>query len=75
MTKTGYELYSLFEFEEEAVGLLSVDDAGEVRVPIPARPSPRLLPFARGAIRLPRGPERDPRGSLFSKGAIGLQPF
>jgi hypothetical protein len=34
-------------FQAERVGLLAIDDLGHVRVPIPAGPSPRLLPFLR----------------------------
>jgi len=34
-----------WHFEAERVGLLAVDDGGRVRAPIPAGPSPRLLPF------------------------------
>ena len=37
-------------FEAEGVGLLVVDDAGGVRSPILAAPSPRLLPFLRDKI-------------------------
>ena len=40
-----------WRFEAECVGLLAVDDAGGVRVPIAARPSPRLLPFVRDGVR------------------------
>lgn len=39
-----------WRFEAEGVGLLGVDDHGEVRAPIPARPSPRLLPYARERV-------------------------
>lgn len=39
-----------FRFESEGVGLLAVDDRGSVRNPVPARPSPRLLPFVREGI-------------------------
>jgi len=37
-------------FEAEGVGLLAVDDRGRVRCPIPARESPRLLPFVREKV-------------------------
>ncbi|HKW43285.1 MAG TPA: hypothetical protein VJP06_03775 [Thermoplasmata archaeon] len=37
-------------FESQGVGLLAVDDHGGVRSPIPAAPSPRLLPFAREKV-------------------------
>ena len=40
-----------WRFESEGVGLLAVDDAGRVRIPIPAAPSPRLLPFLRDGVR------------------------
>ena len=36
-----------WRFEADGVGLLAVDDRGGVRAPIPAGPSPRLLPFLR----------------------------
>ncbi len=39
-----------WRFEAEGVGLLAVDDRGTVRTPIPAAPSPRLLPFLRERI-------------------------
>ncbi len=39
-----------WRFEGEAVGLLVVDDRGNVRTPVPAGPSPRLLPFLRERI-------------------------
>ncbi len=39
-----------YRFEAEGVGLLAVDDLGVVRVPIDARPSPRMLPFVRDGI-------------------------
>lgn len=39
-----------WQFEAEGVGLLAVDDRGDVRAPIPARPSPRLLPYLRERI-------------------------
>ncbi len=39
-----------WRFGAEGVGLLAVDDRGCVRVPIPAGPSPRLLPFLRERI-------------------------
>src|SRR5690348_11612229 len=34
-----------WDFEAEHVGLIAIDDRGGIRVPIPAGPSPRLLPF------------------------------
>src|SRR5437879_2028587 len=34
-----------WRFEAERVGLLAIDERGGVRAPIPAGPSPRLLPF------------------------------
>jgi len=37
-------------FQSEGVGLLAVDDAGRVRSPIVAAPSPRLLPFVREKV-------------------------
>src|SRR5881409_1487641 len=37
-------------FQSEGVGLLAVDDRGRVRSPIPALPSPRLLPFVREKV-------------------------
>jgi hypothetical protein len=37
-------------FESEGVGLLAVDDRARVRCPIPARQSPRLLPFVREKV-------------------------
>ncbi|HYY49041.1 MAG TPA: hypothetical protein VFA17_10245 [Thermoplasmata archaeon] len=37
-------------FEAQGVGLLAVDALGRVRTPIPARPSPRLLPFLRERV-------------------------
>jgi len=37
-------------FQSEGVGLLAVDDHGRVRSPIPAAPSPRLLPFVRDKV-------------------------
>ncbi|HYM40808.1 MAG TPA: hypothetical protein VEY12_11840 [Thermoplasmata archaeon] len=39
-----------WRFEADGVGLLAVDDRGVVRAPIPAGPSPRLLPFLRQRI-------------------------
>ena len=39
-----------WRFEAEGVGLLAVDDRGNVRTPIPAAPSPRLLPFLRQRV-------------------------
>lgn len=55
---------SAWRFEAEGVGLLAVDDRDRVRVPIPARRSPRLLPFAQDRVR-----------PLFSKEATGLEAF
>ena len=51
-----------WRFEAEGVGLLAVDDRGNVRTPISARPSPRLLPFLRERVLVPRnaGFERSP---------------
>ena len=37
-------------FQSEGVGLLAVDDKGGVRSPIPAAPSPRLLPYLREKV-------------------------
>ena len=42
-----------WRFEAEQVGLLAVDDRDQVRVPIPAGPSPRLLPFLRERVLNP----------------------
>lgn len=39
-----------WRFEAEHVGLLAVDDAGVVRIPISAGRSPRLLPFVQEKI-------------------------
>lgn len=39
-----------WRFEAESVGLLAVDDQGNVRAPIPAGPSPRLLPYLRERV-------------------------
>ena len=39
-----------WRFEAERVGLLAVDESGGVRAPIPARPSPRLLPFVQERV-------------------------
>jgi len=39
-----------WRFEAHGVGLLAVDDAGSVRAPIPAGPSPRLLPYLRDRV-------------------------
>src|SRR5437667_39452 len=39
-----------WRFEAERVGLLAIDERGGVRAPIPARPSPRLLPFVQEQI-------------------------
>lgn len=47
-----------WELEAEGIGLLVVDDPGRVRMPVEARPSPRLLPFLRQ--RAQAGPERSP---------------
>ncbi len=63
-----------WRFEAEAVGLLAVDDAGGVRTPIPARPSPRALPFvSAGLIRAAFSPAS--MGAVFSKEETGLQAF
>lgn len=39
-----------WRFEAEGIGLLAVDDRGAVRAPIPAQPSPRLLPFLKDRV-------------------------
>jgi hypothetical protein len=39
-----------WRFEAERVGLLAIDESGGVRAPIPARPSPRLLPFVQERV-------------------------
>ena len=39
-----------WRFEAERVGLLAIDERGGVRAPIPARPSPRLLPFVQERV-------------------------
>jgi hypothetical protein len=39
-----------WRFEAEGVGLLAVDDRRNVRAPIPAGPSPRLLPYLRERV-------------------------
>lgn len=58
-----------WRFRREGVGLLAVDDAGRVRLPIPAGPSTRLLPFARDALL-------SAAGCLpFSKEETVLEPF
>ncbi len=49
---------SRWRFEAEGVGLLAVDDLGAVRAPIPAGPSPRLLPFLRERILTAPGASR-----------------
>ncbi len=41
---------SRWRFQAEGVGLLAVDDGGDVRAPVPAAPSPRLLPYLRERI-------------------------
>ncbi len=41
---------SRWRFEAEGVGLLAVDDRGDVRAPVPAALSPRLLPYLRERI-------------------------
>lgn len=41
---------SRWRFEAEGIGLLAVDDRANVRSPIPASASPRLLPFLRERI-------------------------
>ncbi len=47
-----------WRFEAEGIGLLAVDDLGNVRVPIPAGSSPRLLPYLREGVLAPlRSPE------------------
>ena len=47
-------------FQSEGVGLLAVDDAGRVRSPIVAAPSPRLLPFVREKVLESCGIETPP---------------
>jgi hypothetical protein len=55
-----------WRFEAEGVGLLAVDDRGNVRTPIPAGPSPRLLPFLRERIlERPAPPFATPPGFGF----------
>lgn len=54
-----------WRFEREGIGLLAVDDAGLVRPAIPAHASPRLLPFARDAVR----------GGMPISGASGARPL
>lgn len=49
-----------WRFEAEGIGLLAVDDRGNVREPIPARPSPRLLPFLRERVLVPPAPRAWP---------------
>ncbi len=39
-----------WRFQAEGIGLLAVDDRGPVRTPLPAEPSPRLLPYLRERI-------------------------
>lgn len=39
-----------WQFQGEGVGLLAVDDRGNVRAPIPASSSPRLLPYLRERV-------------------------
>ncbi len=39
-----------WQFDAEGIGLLAVDDRGNVRAPIAAQPSPRLLPYLRERI-------------------------
>ncbi len=47
-----------WRFEAEGIGLLAVDDEGGVRTPIPAKVSPRLLPFLReGVLQRPPSPD------------------
>lgn len=60
-----------WRFEAEQVGLLAVDDRGQVRVPIAAGPSPRLLPFLRERVLNP--PTRPARPFLpFDWMMVGL---
>ncbi len=41
---------SRWRFQAEGIGLLAVDDRGIVRTPVPATPSPRLLPYLRDRV-------------------------
>ncbi len=42
-----------WRFEAEGIGLLAVDDAGQVRMPLAAGPSPRLLPYVSERVLSP----------------------
>lgn len=53
-----------WRFEAEGVGLLAVDDGGRVRAPIPAGPSPRLLPYLQEQVLAGQLPRADPRFRL-----------
>ncbi|MGQ0798376.1 MAG: hypothetical protein ACT4OI_11025 [Methanobacteriota archaeon] len=61
-------------FEAEGVGLLAVDEAGRVRVALPAEPSPRLLAFSRAAWLEPTRHAVNP-SLLFSIEETDLQAF
>ena len=50
LTDAARAYHQRWVFEAEGVGLLAVDDRGRVRCPIPARQSPRLLPFVREKV-------------------------
>jgi len=63
-----------WRFEAEGVGLLAVDDAGRVRVALPAETSPRLLAFSRAALLEPTAVSVDP-SLLFSIEETDLQAF
>ncbi len=52
-----------WRFEAEGIGLLAVDEGGGVRAPIPATPSPRLLPFLREGVLKRPDPSLGPWGS------------
>jgi len=62
-----------WRFEAEGVGLLAVDDTGGVRVPLPARRSPRLLDFAQEALAASAESVRGPL--LFSIEETDLEAF
>ena len=58
-------------FEAQGVGLLAVDDRGRVRSPIPAAPSPRLLPFLREKVLDGWSDSRSLREPLSSEVLLG----
>ena len=58
LAPASHAYHERWRFEAENVGLLAVDDTGSVRAPIPARASPRLLPFLRD--RILANPDRRP---------------